>query len=103
MASHTGVRSTPYRLHTGAPIAVGLELSVRKTEETPAYCVYAFGSPDETAGRVRLHKASGDVDLLTLADTADGPDERFYLAHLVPHLQAYHDAGTYPERDRWAL
>jgi hypothetical protein len=81
---------------------VGLELSVRKTEETPAYCVYAFGPPGAPTGRARLRKASGDVELTALPDRDDAAPP-FYLAHLVPHLQAYHDAGTYPERDRWAL
>lgn len=81
---------------------MGLELSVRKTEDTPAYCVYAFGPPDARTGRARLQKASGDVELTALPDRDDASTS-FYLAHLVPRLQAYHDASTYPDRDRWAL
>ncbi|MFB6249972.1 MAG: hypothetical protein ABEL97_15550 [Salinibacter sp.] len=84
-------------------VAVGLELSVRKTDETPAYCVYAFGPPGAPTGRARLQKDSGDVELTALPDRDDGSSASFYLAHLVPRLQAYHDAGTYPDGDRWTL
>jgi hypothetical protein len=82
---------------------MSLELSVTKTEETRAYCVYTFGPPGGPTGRARLHKDAGDVELTVLPDRDDGSSVSFYLAHLVPRLQAYHDAGTYPDRDHWAL
>lgn len=80
---------------------MSLELSVVKEEETADDCVYAFGPPADPVGRVRLHKASGDIELLDVPERSDGLNEHFYLAHLVPRLQAYHDRGTYPDRDRW--
>lgn len=80
---------------------MGLPVSVTKVEETPGHCVYAFGSPDATVGRVRLHKASGDVELIELSERSDAPSEQFYLAHLVPRLHGYHDRGTYPSSDQW--
>jgi hypothetical protein len=80
---------------------MGVLMIAEKVEETPDHCVYAFGGPDATVGRVRLHKADGDVELLTLAETGDGPGEQFYLAHLVPRLHDYHDRDTYPASDRW--
>lgn len=80
---------------------MGVPIVVDKTADTPDHCVYAFGAPETTVGRVRLAKASGDVELLTLSDNGDGPSEQFYLAHLVPRLQDYHDRATYPAHDRW--
>jgi hypothetical protein len=80
---------------------MGLPMAVKKVEEAPDHCVYAFGAPDATVGRVRLYKADGDVELLDLAETADGPSEQFYLAHLVPRLHDYHDRDTYPASDQW--
>jgi hypothetical protein len=82
---------------------MGLELSVTKDEETSDYCVYAFGPPDDTTGRVRLLKASGDVEITALPGSGSGPDGPFYLAHLVPRLHEYHETGAYPDRDRWAV
>jgi hypothetical protein len=80
---------------------MGVPLFVEKIEETPAHCVYTFGAPDATVGRVRVQKEAGDVELLELAEMDDGPSEQFYLAHLVPRLHAYHDRDTYPSNDQW--
>ena len=80
---------------------MGVPISIEKKEETPTHCVYAFGAPDTTVGRARLEKASGDVALLDLTESGEGASEQFYLAHLVPRLQRYHDRGTYPSADRW--
>lgn len=80
---------------------MGVPIAIEKVDDTSAHCVYAFGAPDATVGRVRLHKAGGDVELLELAETDDGPSEQFYLAHLVPRLHDYHDQGAYPSIDRW--
>jgi hypothetical protein len=85
---------------------MGLELSVVKKEETAAHCVYVFGPPAAPVGRVRLDKSSGDIELLSLPDGNDSDvpaGSRFYLAHLVPRLQAYHDRGAYPARDQWTV
>jgi len=80
---------------------MGLPMAVSKEEDTAEYCVYTFGSPDTTVGRVRLQKASGDLELLDLSERRNAPSEQFYLAHLVPRLRGYHDRGTYPARDQW--
>ncbi len=80
---------------------MSVPLFIEKKEETPSQCVYTFGAPDAPVGRVRLHKTNGDVELLELAETSDGPSEQFYLAHLVPRLHDYHDRDTYPASDRW--
>jgi hypothetical protein len=76
-------------------------MAVEKVEESPAHCVYTFGAPDATVGRARVDKASGDVELLSLDESGDGPSEQFYLAHLLPRLHDYHDRDTYPDRDEW--
>jgi hypothetical protein len=88
---------------------MALPLAVWKDEETTAACVYAFGPapapdapPPDTAGRVRLQKASGDIEVLALPDPDDGANPRFLLAQAVSRLQAYHEAGAYPAHDRWA-
>lgn len=80
---------------------MGIELSLIKTEETRTDCVYAFGSSNETIGRVRLHKRSGDIELLNTPEMDGGGTERYYLAHAVPRLQSYHDRTEYPPRDHW--
>jgi hypothetical protein len=80
---------------------MGLPIVVEKEEETPAHCVYAFGPPGAPAGRARLLRASGDVEVLERPPPAEGTSASFYLAHLVARLQSYHEAGSYPDRDRW--
>jgi hypothetical protein len=80
---------------------MGVPIVVEKREDTPEYCVYAFGAPEAPVGRARLQKATGDVALLALNESGDGPSEQFYLAHLVPRLHGYHDRGTYPASDQW--
>ena len=80
---------------------MGLSISLEKVEEARDYLLYAFGPPSEPVGRVRLYKSSGDIELASFSETADGPDERYYLAHVVPRLQTYHDHGAYPESERW--
>lgn len=78
-------------------------LHLEKKEETADDCEYSFGSGQETAGRVRLEKASGNIEILEVAETDDGPSKQFYLAHLVPRLQGYHDRGRYPPHDRLSV
>jgi hypothetical protein len=80
---------------------MGLPISVEKVEEAQDYLLYAFGPPNEAVGRVRLYKSSGDIELTSFSGTGDGPDERYYLAHVVPRLQSYHDRDTYPESEQW--
>ncbi len=82
---------------------MSLSIVVEKKDETPDWCLYAFGTGSDTMGRVRLRKASGDIEILDL-DEADGSSTRsFYLAHLVPRLHTYHDEDTYPAQDRWTV
>lgn len=80
---------------------MGLSICVEKVEETHDYLLYAFGESDASVGRMRLYKSSGDIELASLSETADGPDARYYLSHVVPRLQSYHDRGTYPESEQW--
>jgi hypothetical protein len=80
---------------------MGLTISLEKVEAAGEYLLYAFGPPDETVGRVRLYPSSGDIELASLSETGDGPDERYYLAHVVPRLQSYHERDIYPETEQW--
>jgi len=82
---------------------MGLTVVLDKEEETPAHCVYAVGSDTAAVGRLRLRKASGAVAVLGLSDSEDAPPRSVYLAHVVPRLQAYHDADTYPNREAWTV
>jgi hypothetical protein len=82
---------------------MGLPLVVEKEEDTATHCVYAFGSPTDTIGRVRLLKGSGDVEVLDELEETDGPSAQFYLAHLVPRLHTYHDRDSYPAQDEWTV
>lgn len=82
---------------------MALVLHLEKKGETAEDCEYSFGSGQETAGRVRLEKASGNIELLEVSETDEGPSRQFYLAHLVPRLQGYHDRETYPSNDRFSV
>lgn len=79
-----------------------MKVYIEKVEEDAARCTYAFGGgPDALAGRVAVDKRSGDVAILTLDEGAGPPGAPFYLARVVPRLHALHDAGAFPEADRW--
>ena len=92
----------PARPHrTDRSPRMGLPIFIEKVEETRKYLLYAFGPPDEAAGRVRLYTSSGDIELVSLSNLSDGPDTRYYLAQVVPRLQSYHDRAAYPDTDAW--
>ena len=80
---------------------MGLPIILEKVEETRDCVLYAFGSADTTVGRVRLYKSTGDIELAPFSETTERPDERYYLAQVVPRLQSYHDRGAYPDSDQW--
>jgi len=80
---------------------MGLPIILEKVEETRDCVLYAFGSADTTVGRVRLYKSTGDIELASFSETTERPDERYYLAQVVPRLQSYHDRGAYPDSDQW--
>lgn len=80
---------------------MGLVLHLEKQEENSSFCVYVFGSPGASVGRVVLDKETGDIELEDLHTPSDGPSEQFYLAQAVSRLQTYHDQGTYPASDEW--
>ena len=82
---------------------MALTVVLEKTEDTEASCVYVVGSDTTPVGRLRLQKESGDVEVLPLPDPDDAPPRSVYLAHAVPRLQAYHDAGRYPDREEWRV
>lgn len=82
---------------------MGLPMSVEKVEEARGYFLYAFGPPDEPVGRVRLDKSSGDIELASFSESDDSPDERYYLAHVVPRLQSYQEQDTYPNAEQWEV
>ncbi|PSQ91252.1 MAG: hypothetical protein BRD43_00225 [Bacteroidetes bacterium QS_4_64_154] len=80
---------------------MGLPIILEKVEETRDCVLYAFGPADTTVGRVRLYKSTGDIELASFSETTERPDERYYLAQVVPRLQSYHDRGAYPDSDQW--
>ena len=80
---------------------MGLPIILEKVKETRDCVLYAFGSADTTVGRVRLYKSTGDIELASFSETTERPDERYYLAQVVPRLQSYHDRGAYPDSDQW--
>lgn len=82
---------------------MALSIFVEQVEETADECVYVFGEPETTFGRVALRKDSGAVEIETLRDTSDGPNARAYLAHVVERLQEYHTQDLYPHRDEWTV
>jgi hypothetical protein len=80
---------------------MALSVTLRKVDETPRYCLYDLGSEDAVASRVKLYKASGDVEVVRLsgADVPAGPP--FYLAQGVPRLRTYCGRDQYPDEDTW--
>jgi len=81
---------------------MSLSIVLNKVDETPHTLLYAFGVPDTTVGRVRLHKASGDVEIVELDDSGTPARPPFFLAQIIPRLQDFHARGTYPSHDRWS-
>lgn len=80
---------------------MAVTVSVEKQDETLDWCVYTFGGPDATVGRLTLNKTSGDVEIDELSEASGSANERYYLAHVVPRLQSYHEKQVYPDFDRW--
>lgn len=78
-----------------------LSLVATKESDTDEACLYAFGTPGNMTGRIRLHKSSGDLEILD-RPAAAGPGPQFVLAQVVPRLQGYHTRHSYPDRDRWS-
>jgi len=82
---------------------MSLSLVATKESDTDDACLYAIGTPGNMTGRVRLHKSSGDIEILDRPASADGLNPHFVLAEVVPRLQGYHDRRSYPDRDRWSV
>ncbi len=81
---------------------MALSIVVRKVDETPRFCLYEIGSADTAAGRVKVYKDSGDVELVRLAGTDALPARPpLYLSQVVPRLQTYHEQSHYPDEDAW--
>lgn len=80
---------------------MALPIRLEKQDETSARCVYRFGAPEAPMGQVVLHKESGDIEIADPPSLDAGPNERHYLAQVVPRLRSYHERGQYPERDEW--
>jgi hypothetical protein len=78
-----------------------MTVSLHRQETQGDRLVYTFGSSDETAGRVAVDPASGDVEVLDLNDDMPPPGAPFYLSAVVERLQAFHDDGSFPETDAW--
>jgi hypothetical protein len=80
---------------------MGLPMRVNKVDAAQEHLLYAFGSPEDIVGRVRLNTATGDIEVVSLSAPAEGPDQRYYLAQVVPRLQAFHDEARYPDTEQW--
>lgn len=82
---------------------MALSIVVRKVDETPRFCLYEIGSADATAGRVKVYKDSGDIELVGLSAADELPARPpLYLSQVVPRLQTYHEQAQYPDEDDWA-
>lgn len=80
---------------------MALSICLEKQDETSTRCVYQFGEPEAPMGQVVLHKDSGDIEIADPPSLDAGPNERHYLALVVPRLRSYHEQGQYPEYDDW--
>jgi hypothetical protein len=80
---------------------MALSVALRKVDETPGYCLYDLGTGNAVAGRVKLYKASGDVEVVRLSDEDLPARPPFYLAQGVPRLRSYQERDDYPDADAW--
>ena len=80
---------------------MALSVSLHKVDETTRYCLYNLGADEATAARVKLYKASGDVEVVRLSEEALPARPPFYLAQGVPRLHQYHEQRRYPDHDEW--
>ncbi len=80
---------------------MALLVTLRKVDETPRYCLYDLGAEDTVAGRVKLYKASGDVEVVRLSGEGVPAGLPFYLAQGVPRLRTYCERDQYPDEDTW--
>lgn len=82
-------------------MVMGLVIHLEKQAENSSSCIYTFGPPDTSLGRVALDKDTGDVEIQELNSSPRGPSEQFYLAQVVSRLHDYHEALTYPAFEEW--
>ncbi|MEF8815773.1 MAG: hypothetical protein V5A20_02940 [Salinibacter sp.] len=80
---------------------MALTVVLQKVDATPRYCLYDLGAADTRVGRLKLYKASGDVEVVRLSAKDLPARPPFYLAQGVPRLHSYHDRDQYPDRDAW--
>jgi hypothetical protein len=80
---------------------MALTVVLRKVDETHGYCLYDLGTGGAVAGRVKLYKASGDVEVVRLSDDELPARPPFYLAQGVPRLRSYQERDRYPDEDTW--
>ncbi len=80
---------------------MGLAIHLEKQAENSSSCIYTFGPPGSSVGRVALDKDTGDVEIQELDASSGGPSEQFYLAQAVSRLHAYHEEHSYPAFDQW--
>jgi len=80
---------------------MALSVTLQKVDETPGYCLYDLGPGGAVAGRVKLYKASGDVEIVRLSEDELPARPSFYLAQGLPRLRSYQEREQYPEKDTW--
>lgn len=80
---------------------MALSVSLQKVDETPRYCLYDLGTEAATAARVKLHKDSGDVEVVDLSEASLPARPSFYLAQGLPRLRSYHEQERYPDAETW--
>lgn len=80
---------------------MALPITLQKVDETPRYCLYDLGSGDAAAGRVKLYKSTGDVEVVHLSGENVPIRPHFYLAQAVPRLHTYYEHDQYPDEDAW--
>ncbi|WP_103027454.1 hypothetical protein [Salinibacter altiplanensis] len=80
---------------------MALPVTLRKVDETPRYCLYDLGGEDAAAGRVKLYKASADVEVVRLSGEEVPARPPFYLAQGVSRLRTYCERDQYPDTDTW--
>ena len=81
-------------------MSLGIEIRIDLIEETAAHADYSYQTDDNDAGRVRLSKRSGDVELIRRS--SDETEAQLIFGRVAFKLRKHWRAGEVPASTWWA-
>jgi hypothetical protein len=79
-------------------VDVAIYITIEKVDETDTDVTYAFGPELPDVGKVRLIKATGAIEVITVVESR----RDFYLSRVGRVLARHHAAGDYPGKTCYA-